>query len=342
VAKLAYDARLWKWGATGEQRNSLLAVAGEIRPAVAWAREHDAELHVRICAGLASYWVCAGVIAEAAEELQRARDSGAGSRADRAWILTLLAKCAQLSERNEGAGELADQVLAEWALVQDEHERALGLGAVSWVLRWASRYEEAEVVAKQALDVLRRDGDRVMTLRGLVFYSQALADLHDIGGSEAVLREADELAGGDPAWELAAIHGDCAEYGGDYLPAVKLYAESLTWTSTTGETHQPLQDLGGLVTSLVGAGRCLDALEVHELLRLEEERTGRFGDLPTSIVAQALAVATRRVDPQDAQRARERAGEVPGARRAQRAIQIAAEVAAAESEHKPAGAEAQP
>ena len=38
VAGLAHAARLWKWGATAEQRSGLLAVSHEIRPALAWAR----------------------------------------------------------------------------------------------------------------------------------------------------------------------------------------------------------------------------------------------------------------------------------------------------------------
>ena len=42
IAKLAHAARLWKWGATDEDRLGLLAVLDEVRPAVAWARDHDA------------------------------------------------------------------------------------------------------------------------------------------------------------------------------------------------------------------------------------------------------------------------------------------------------------
>lgn len=325
VANVAYEARLLKWGATAEQRRSLLAIASEIRPAVAWAREHDHELYVRICAALASYWVYGGVISETDEELRRARETRAGTAADRAWILTLLAKCAQLRETDDDADRLADQVMSEWAHVDDPLERALGLGPASWVLRWVSRYEESAAASKEALEVLRRSGDPLLTLRGLVFYAHSLADMQDLDGTETVLREADELAAGDPVWELTAIHADCAHLRGDNLAALTLYAQSLSWTSTTGEAHQPLMDLRCLVTSLVNAGDSETALEVFELLRLEEQRTGRLGDMPISIqwLSEAVAAAKERVDPENAQRAAERAREVPEPERAARAIELA-------------------
>ena len=96
VGSVAHSGRLQKWGATAVQRAELRAVADEIRPAVAWARAHDPALHVRLCAALSIYWLHGGVLSEAAEEFAHARGSGAGSPAERAWIVTALAKIPQL------------------------------------------------------------------------------------------------------------------------------------------------------------------------------------------------------------------------------------------------------
>ncbi|MDQ6817408.1 MAG: hypothetical protein M3018_08390, partial [Actinomycetota bacterium] len=324
VAQLAHAARLWKWGASLEQRSNLLAVMQEVRPAVAWARDHDPGLHVHICADLASYWVYAGVLSEVVEELRRARESGAGSVADRAWILTLFGKAAQLQVA-EDAVQLADQALVEWRSVDDEQERALGLGPVSWVMRWDARYDESIALAKESLEVLRRSGERRLIVRGLVFLAHALADSQDVDATEAVLMEAEELAGGEPTWELAEIHGDCAQARGDAAGAVKLYSESLSWTSTTGESHQMLMDLRCLATSLSQLGDGEGALEVAELVRLEEQRTGRVGDLPTSVewFGETIATAYESVSPDAAGSAATRAREVPADRRAEHAIELA-------------------
>ncbi|MBV9421472.1 MAG: winged helix-turn-helix domain-containing protein [Solirubrobacterales bacterium] len=324
VARVAYAARLVKWGASDEQRAELLAVSSEIRPAVAWAREHEPRLHVRICAALASYWVYGGVLSEVTTELDRARASGAGTAAERAWLLTALAKCAQLTDVDYDVSALADQALAEWAAVDDELERALGLGYMSWVVRWEQRYDDAIAMAAESLAVLRRTDDRRLILRGLVFLAHAYADPQDVESTEAILTEAEELADGDPSWELAAIHGDCEQYKGNDVAALTWWAESLTWTSTTGESHQMLMDIGCIGDSLARLGDGEAALEVFELLRLERERTGRPGNLPTSQIwiQEAVAAACKQVDPKTAQGAAARARDVPVTNRAARVIQV--------------------
>src|SRR5205807_7719786 len=111
VAAVAHAVRLWKFGPAPAQRAALLALAQEIRPAVAWARDHDEPLHVALCASLGSYWVYRGVISEATEELRRARESTAGSAVDRAWVTSRLAKCVQLSTSPAEAALLADEGL---------------------------------------------------------------------------------------------------------------------------------------------------------------------------------------------------------------------------------------
>ena len=67
---------------------------------------------------------------------------------------------------------------------------------------------------------------------------------------------------------------------------------------------------------------------MFELLQLEEQRTGRLGDLPISIqwLGEAVARARERVSSESAQRAIERARQVPERQRAARAIELAGQV----------------
>lgn len=324
VTMVAHDVRLWKWGTTPEQRTALLAVAEEIRTAVAWARSSDPELHVRMCAVLAAYWVYRGVISEVSEELRRARASGLGSRADRAWILTLLAKCAQLEADHGAAAQLLDQVRSEWDRVEDEVERALGLQQVSWVLRWASRYEEGIELAREALAILRRTGDPNLVLRGLVYLAHALADAGDPDATEAVLEEAGPHAAEDPMWELTTIYADCALMRGDNGAALELYTKSLRVASTSGESHQVMMDMRAVALSLLRFGKTEPALEVSELVALEEQRTGRLGDSPEwASLREELTNTRQAVDPGVIEQAWSRARSVPVAQRADRIIELA-------------------
>ena len=105
-------------------------------------------------------------------------------------------------------------------------------------------YDGAIALAAESLTVLRRTDDRRLILRGLVFLANAYADAKDVESAEAILTEAEELADGDPIWELAAIRGDCEHYKGNDAAALSWWAESLTWTSTNGE-WRPLRTAVG-------------------------------------------------------------------------------------------------
>ena len=227
--------------------------------------------------------------------------------------------------------QLTDQAVEAWTAVDDELERALGLGPLSWVLRWDGRKQESIAASEEALAILRRSQDRRLILRGLVWLSQSFADAEDVAATEAVLDEADELAGGEQSWELAATYGDCAEYRGDHLKAVRRYAESLSWTSTTGESHQMLADMRCLAANTAPLGEGEATLEIAELARLEERRTGRAGRSPVMMEWFERGVATARelVGPAAAEQIAERARDVPPPKRAERAIELATAILAA-------------
>lgn len=338
VTKVAQDVRLWKWGTTLRQRTALLAVADEIRTAVAWARSNDPELHVRMCAALAAYWVYRGVISEVSDEFRRARASGLGSRADRAWILTLLAKCAQLGGDHADAAAPVDQVRYEWDRVEDDVERALGLQQVSWVARWASRYEEGVELAREALAILRRTEDPNLFLRGLVYLAHALADAGDPDATEAVLKEAAPLAADDPMWELTPIYADCALMRGDNTAALELYLRSLELASTNGESHQVMMDARAVALSLLRLGKTEPALEAGELVALEERRTGRLGDSPEwASLREELTGARQTADAEVLERATTRARAVPVAARADRIVELARTATNSDAESPSAG-----
>jgi tetratricopeptide (TPR) repeat protein len=283
VAAVAHAARLWKWGATPEQQSDLLALSDEIRPAVDWARENDRELHVRLCAALAPYWVYRGIVPEVSEELSYARDSDLGSVADRAWISTFLAKCLQLEGNHDTALELADQALANWRTLDDEREYAFGTGDLTWVYRWAPRLDQALGLTQEGLAILRRTHDRRLILRALVFLAHVLVDRRDLRRAHTVLEEADQLAVGDPSVELDTVHGDYALLSGDYPQAIEYYVKSLAWTNQSGESHQVVIDTLALATALARAGHGPAALEVRELARLQQQPTGRFDVEPDRI-----------------------------------------------------------
>jgi predicted ATPase/class 3 adenylate cyclase len=330
VAWVGHEARFWKWGATPEQQTALLAIGQEIRPALAWARENRPELHVRLCAELASYLVYRGVISEVSEELSRARESGRGSPAERARITTLLAKCFQLEGRGELGLELADQALVEWQRVEDDQERAAGLSDLGWVYRWASRFDQALALDHESVAILRNTGPQALLARGLIFLANTLSDRREVEPTLAVVQEVADIVGDDPIWELDAIRGDCALYRGDYTGAIRLYARSLAWTSESGESHQALMDLNGLAHSLSAAEPGEAAVELGELARLQEEEAGRVGHPPAWAPDEhALVLARERVGDARVEAAITRARQVPPSERVQRALQLADEAVGA-------------
>ena len=92
-----------------------------------------------------------------------------------------------------------------------------------------------------------------------------------------------------------------------------------------------MMDTRSLVMSLARLGKAEAALEVYELLSLEEQRTGRVGDNPAwDRVREDVTSACHGVDAGTVQRAASRARSVPIAERADRVIELAHAAASAD------------
>ena len=324
VADVAHAARLWKFGAGPDQQAELRAISEEIRPVVAWSRHNAPQLHVRLCAALAPYWVYRGHIAEVTEELAGALTSGLGSVTERAWVQTFLAKCVQLAGDEPTALELADQSLAKWRMLNDETEYALGTGDLTWIYRWSSRLDLALELTEDGLRILRHTGNPRLILRGLLFLAHVLIDLEDFDRAHVLLHEADQLAGGDASWELEPAHADCALASGDIPGAITHCLASLAWSSQRGEAHQVVIDTLTLASALAHAGHNASAIEVRELAELQRRQAGRTVSEPNRIAQldHAMAHARQQVGPRVVRTATTNARGIPSTLRTTRALRL--------------------
>jgi hypothetical protein len=86
-----------------------------------------------------------------------------------------------------------------------------------------------------------------------------------------------------------------------------------------------MMDMRDVATSLAGIGKYDEALEAHELIRLEERRTGRVGTTPNTFqwLADAIGTARDAVTVEVALRAATRAADVPVPERANRVLELA-------------------
>jgi hypothetical protein len=134
--------------------------------------------------GAVPYWIFSGVLPEVTLELRHGREAGVGSPADRAWLVTLLAKAEQMMGGHHRARQLMAVATTEWGEVDDEHERALGLG----------RYDEALEVHELIQLEERRTG-RVGTMpTALQWLADAIDAARDAVSPEVVSRAAARAA----------------------------------------------------------------------------------------------------------------------------------------------------
>lgn len=227
-------------------------------------------------------------------------------------------------------------------MLDDEREYAFGTGDLTWVYRWVPRLDQALTLTEEGLTILRRTRDRRLILRALVFLAHVLVDLKDLRRARTVLEEAKQLALGDPSVELETVYGDYALLSGDYLRAIEYYVKSLAWTSQRGEAHQVVIDMMALAIALARAGHCPAALEVGELARLQQQRTGRSHLEPDRIeqLQQALSHTREARRPSAVETATANARRVPANLRVARALHLGQHALIVANPKQPTGATA--
>ena len=241
LAEVAWDVRLWVFGPPQESRRRLLALAAEERPALAWSRQADPGLHLRLVGGLGTSWLFRARPLEAIEHLRHAVEVATGESDDLLWARGVLAHALTVTGGVDEAVALADGIVEARRRRGDTRELSLALNVRAFVRDSIGDHRGGIADAEEANEWLRRTGDDRLRLRGLVLLATKLTSAADPEPVEALLDEAEPLAvrSGTPL-DVAYVRDmrtGCALLRGDYETVRQLALEQ----ARTARAHPELQ-----------------------------------------------------------------------------------------------------
>jgi tetratricopeptide (TPR) repeat protein len=253
------------------------ALEAEQRVALAWAREHDPELHMRLASALGIFLYHAGRVAETSDELGVAIAACGITGTDGGWAAVVRAFALQSQGEDEQAPVLAEAGLAELRRAEDPLMLELGLRLAGLLWGFAGDPERGLAYATEALALARASGDPTRLVTELLMQGQALVQLGRLDEAEAVFDEAEPLLplAGDGKLVLGTFRGDVALQRGDWVGAARGYVESAL--SAHPRSNQVISDLQLIAYALLRLGAIDDALELDAVAAAIGEVTGLRG-----------------------------------------------------------------
>jgi len=160
------------------------------RAALAWTRDNDGELGLRLAFALARFWEQRGTLGEARAWLAAALESHDHTdRAVRARGLSYFGRLALLQGDYGTARSSLEQALAEGRAINDRDEIAACLVELGWVELVTGQDERSRALAERALELSRELGDDQLVSRALRSLGRALAEQGDTDGARPLLDE---------------------------------------------------------------------------------------------------------------------------------------------------------
>jgi predicted ATPase len=325
IADVAKPAQIW-FAANHAAVVGVLAREAEVRPALAWAAEHDSELYRRLVSALALGLIRRGQVREALEHTTRACVSDQAPRNDLdAWLGNCRAYALLFSGRLDEAESLIDPVIAFYRKRGDARGLGLALHTAGWVAgeRGHDDSERMLVLARESLDLLRTTGDPALADRGISLLIQVLISMNAIEEAEQLLTDATESIidpESDFANAVATMRGDTALARGDAPSALPHFAESLQLAARRGDRIQVVNDAYCVAHALALAGRPHAALEAAGAAAALGADSGYVNPFPAA--EEALAAARVSVEP-SADELIARGRNLPAAERVARLLALA-------------------
>jgi predicted ATPase len=303
LAAVAGEARVW-FSADSEACGRVLALEAEIRPALQWAVEHDAELYRRLVAALALGLIRRGQIREALDHTTRAR---AGFEAPHdeidAWLGNCRAYALLMSGRLDEATSAIEPVIAFHRALGDSRYLGLALHTAGWIANEPGRDRPlALALSRESLELLRSTGDPALAGRGVALLIQVLIYMNALEDAERLLAQA-AASITDPESDLAnavaTLSGDVALARGDAATALAHFVGSLKLAARRSDGIQIVNDSHCVAHALALTGRpeaALEAAGAAAAIAADSGHAVQFADIEAEIDAARNVVGSAAAD----------------------------------------------
>jgi len=272
LASLGEACRHWYPGYSDEARARVSALDEELRPALAWTREHDPGLHLRVASAFSGRMTRGGRLRECAAELAIALDRTDAPSATAGWAAATQSFNLIMLHKPEEARAMAGRAVSELRTAGDDDALAVGLRVTSISREALGDLEAVVAESGEALDIARRLGDPNRLGADLCFHAQALGLARRPSEALELLDEADVLRGvSDSSLEgiIVNVRGDCAAELGDWALAARCYAASAGIAERFQDDPQMVWDVQGAINALARLGHHEAVLElegIHNVL----------------------------------------------------------------------------
>ncbi len=256
-ASVGEQAYAHRFDAEVESSARLEVDQDDLRAALDWLEQNDAERSLELAGALGWFWLSHGQLDEGCARLAKALDRS--ELADRARARALTASGALAARRgaaDEGRAQL-DEAIALWRELGDLDEVASAFGTLGWLLILDAGEDEGALESFRNGVAIRRElGDASGEVRALVGVAQTLVALGEAEQAEAISRDLLERGAGDPRTEHFAYHflADCSLVRGEAEEAEERYRQSLRAALPLGDVVETSFEVQGVAMATAGSG----------------------------------------------------------------------------------------
>ena len=256
LAEQAYGHR---FDAEAEWSARLDSDHDDLRAALDWLSEHDADRALELAGALGWFWLSRGLLHEGRGRLAAAlAASGMTGRVPRARADGFRRTARACREMRRRGSRSSTPPLRCGASSTTVDELASALDSLGWPLVYdANDNARALEAFEQSLELRRQLGDEAGATRALVGIAQVLVAMGETERAEAISLDLLDRAAGDARTEHFAYHflADCALIRGDPEEAGTRYRQSLRAALRLGDVVETSFEVQGVAMSEAGVGQ---------------------------------------------------------------------------------------